>query len=251
MTQYSYPHFPTYNGYLTESIRQQFITQAIASKHLPENAHRMRHIVSLAASNNSDTPIHFWQLFSVLGQDRIVKIVRHFYELVFADEEWFTSVFARIGGVGHHVNTQSGLWIDVMGGGLAYHGGEFRLNFHHTHNAMQLMNDKGAERWIALMVKTLDDPSIDMTDDARVRPAINTFLTYFLGKYASEFKFSNTGSFGELNPPVKKKINLFNMTSDAIEALTEDELIEALSARGIDVSDYKDKSELVNIALRL
>ena len=48
------------------------------------------------------------------------------------------------------------MWLDVMGGGLKYHGAEFRLNFHHQHNAFQLMNEKGAERWIKLMVETLD-----------------------------------------------------------------------------------------------
>jgi len=38
------------------------------------------------------------------------------------------------------------MWIDVMGGGFFYQGGEYRLNFHHTHNAFELMNEKGAQR---------------------------------------------------------------------------------------------------------
>lgn len=181
MTTFTYPDFPTQNGYLTETIRQQYISKAVDAGLLPENAHRMRHIVSLSPSNDSSHPIQFWQLYSVLGQDRIVNIVRHFYQLVFDDEDWFKSVFARVGGVGHHINTQSGLWIDVMGGGMAYHGGEYRLSFHHTHNAMQLMNDKGAQRWVELMIKTLDNPSLDMTADARVRPAINTFVNALTG----------------------------------------------------------------------
>ncbi len=41
------------------------------------------------------------------------------------------------------------------------------------------------------------------------------------------------------------------MTSDAIEALTETELKEALIGRGVDVSNYQDKTELVNKALSL
>ena len=41
------------------------------------------------------------------------------------------------------------------------------------------------------------------------------------------------------------------MSSDAIESLTEHELTEALVARGVDVSHYADKGELVNKALRL
>ena len=69
------------------------------------------------------------------------------------------------------------------------------------------MNDKGAQRWVKLMVETLNDPSLDMTDDPRVRPALNTFLAHFLGKYAKEFGFDNCAAFGETNPPVKRRIN--------------------------------------------
>jgi len=75
------------------------------------------------------------QLYSVLGPERIVSIVSRFYDLVFQDEAWFTSVFKRVGSKERHVLTQSSMWIDVMGGGMQYHGGEFRLNFHHNHNA--------------------------------------------------------------------------------------------------------------------
>jgi len=251
VTKNNYPDHATANGYLTEKIRHKYIQRAIEDGLLPENAHRMAHIISLTASSDLKLPIQIWQLYSVLGQQRIINIVRNFYQRVFADEQWFTSVFERVGGLEHHVRTQSAMWIDVMGGGMTYHGGEFRLSFHHTHNAMQLMNNKGAERWVSLMVDTLNDDSIDLTSDSRVRPAINTFLSYFLGKYAEEFKFSNKADFGTLNRQVKRKLNLMNMTSDAIEALPEQALRDALMARGVDVSQYKDKQELVNHALRL
>jgi truncated hemoglobin YjbI len=211
----------------------------------------MPQIVSLTAPNDIKQPIQFWQLYSVIGQQRIVKLVTSFYERVFADEDWFRSVFERVGGLSHHLNTQSAMWIDVMGGGAAYHGGEFRLNFHHNHNAMQLMNDKGAQRWVKLMAETLNDPAIDLTADPRVRTAINTFLKYFVGKYADEFAFSNCGDFGEINPPLKRRINFLNMPSDAIEALSETELKDELMARGIDVARLQDKAQLVNTALRL
>ena len=247
----NYPHHATANGYLTEKIRSKYIQYAIKSQLLPENAHRIPHIISLTASDDLNTPIQFWQLYSVLGQQRITAIVRNFYQRVFADEQWFTSVFERVGGLEHHTRTQSSMWIDVMGGGLAYHGGEYRLSFHHTHNAMQLMNNKGALQWVNLMVDTLNDPVIDMTDDPRVRPAINTFLSYFLSKYAEEFGFSIEEHFGTINQPVIRKINFMNMTSDAIEALTERELRDALQVRGVDVSQYEEKQELVNHALRL
>jgi len=73
----------------------------------------------------------------------------------------------------------------------------------------------------------------------------------FFDKYATEFNFSNLETFGDTNPPVKRKINFMNMTSDAIEALPESDLKEALVGRGVDVSMYRDKTELVNKALSL
>ena len=42
-----------------------------------------------------------------------------------------------------------------------------------------------------------------------------------------------------------------NMTSDAIEALSEDELKEALIGRGVDVTGNQNNEELVNKALNL
>jgi truncated hemoglobin YjbI len=236
---------------MSENIQRDYILSAVAQKILPQDAHRIGQIISLTASNDITKPIQFWQLYSVLGPHRIVSIVRAFYERVFADEHWFTSVFARVGGVEHHIATQSAMWIDVMGGGPAYHGGDFRLNFHHTHNAIQLMNDKGALRWTQLMLATLDASAHHMTDDPRVRPAVNTFLTHFMGKYAAEFGFENRSVFGETNPPVKRRINFMKMTTEAIEALTEEELREALEQLGVDASHYPGKQALVNKALML
>lgn len=251
MNPCSYPSFTPGTGYMTEKIRRQYIEHAITAGLLPREAHRMPQILSLTAPNDSRQPIQFWQLYSVLGEQRIVKLVSRFYRRVFADEDWFRSVFARVGDLNHHINTQSAMWIDVMGGGAAYHGGEFRLSFHHSHNAMQLMNDRGARRWVRLMADTLNDPDIDITDDPRVRPAINSFLAFFVGKYAAEFAFTDCGDFGEINPPVLRRINFLKLSSDAIEALSDEELKTELAARGIDVSSLRDKAQLVNAALRL
>ena len=211
----------------------------------------MPHIISLEAPNDISKPIQFWQLYSVLGQKRIVEIVKNFYERVFNDEDWFRSVFARVGDVNHHINTQASMWLDVMGAAPFYHGGEFRINFHHTHNASQLMNEKGAKRWVKLMSETLDESAEHMTDDPRVRTSINTFLTHFFGKYAVEFNFENRETFGDTNQPIEQKINFMNMTSDAIEAMSETELKKALIGRGVNIADYQDKIELVNKALSL
>ena len=249
--QFFYPNYPTGNGYLTEVTRNKYIEAAIKNGVLPENAHRMPQIISLTAPNDITKPIQFWQLYSVLGKDRILNIIKNFYERVFDDEEWFRSVFARVGEANHHVNTQAGLWLDVMGAGPAYHGGEFRVNFHHTHNAIQLMNEKGAKRWVRLMVDNLDASANHMTRDPRVRPGINTFLTHFFGKYASDFNFEIRESFGITNPPFKRKINFLNMTADAVEAMSEADLKEALVGRGVDIAKYQGKSQLVAKALSL
>lgn len=251
MKDFGYPKHPTRHGYMSEKIQRDYITSAIVQKVLPSDAHRVAQIVSLSASNDVTKPVQFWQLYSALGQDRIVNIVGNFYERVFANEEWFTSVFARVGDIDHHINTQASMWINVMGGGPYYHGAEFRLNFHHTHNAIKLMNQKGAERWSQLMLDTLDDTAQHMTGDPRIRPSINTFLTHFMAKYSQDFAFENHIVFGVTNPPIKRKINFLRMTTEAIEALTELELREALEERGVDVSKYNGKEDLVNKALMM
>ncbi|MCX7560210.1 hypothetical protein OS190_11575 [Sulfitobacter sp. F26204] len=251
MARIDLPKFPTQHGYMSEKIQRDYITWAVAKGLLPTDAHRMPEILSLTASRDTGQPIQFWQLFSVLGQDSIVGIVQDFYQRVFADEAWFTSVFERVGGVGHHITTQASMWIDVMGGGPYYHGAEFRLNFHHTHNAMQLMNDKGAERWSHLMLETLDATSDLMTQDPRVRISINTFLSHFMTKYAADFAFENRSFFGETNGPFKRRINFMNMTEQAIKALSEGDLKQALADRGIDISRFEDKEALVRKALMM
>lgn len=251
MTYVDLPKFPTRHGYMSEKIQRDYITYGIAKDLFPAEAHRMPEILSLTAPGDPAQPIQFWQLFSVLGQDPIVRIVQGFYERVFADEDWFTSVFARVGGVKHHINTQACMWLDVMGGGPYYHGAEFRLNFHHHHNAMALMNARGAVRWTELMVETLEASADLIAEDARIRPSLNTFLSYFMGKYAEEFRFENRSVFGETNGPYKRRIDFRKMTSEAIETLSEQELSEALAARGVDVTQYAGKAALVNKALMM
>lgn len=251
MKRFDYPHHPTEEGYLTAQIRRKYIDHAIAKGLLPENAQRMAHVISLDASNHAATPVQFWQLYSILGPQRITFIVTAFYQRVYQDEEWFRSVFERISGMNHHIQTQASMWADVMGGGRYYHGGEYRLNFHHTHNAFDLMNDKGAERWVSLMRATLDEATSALTGDPRVRTAVNTFLTYFMAKYADEFGFSELHLFGDTNPPLKERVNLLNMTTEEIENLPQSTLIESLTARGVDVSQLPDRQALINKALRL
>ncbi len=251
MTFVDLPKFPTRHGHMSEKIQRDYIAFAIAQDLMPAEAHRIPEILSLTAPSAKSQPIQFWQLFSVLGQGPIVGIVQSFYERVFADEAWFKSVFEQVGGVNHHINTQASMWIDVMGGGPYYQGAEYRLNFHHYHNAFALMNDQGAARWSDLMLKTLDATQQLLGDDARVRTSINTFLSFFMDKYAADFAFENRSAFGETNGPYNRRINLMNMTSEAIEQLSHDDLRDALARRGVDVEKYAGKAALVNKALML
>jgi len=196
------PRYQAENGYLTQTTRKSYIKQAVGARLLPPHARRMEQITSLQASQDPQMPIQFWQLFSVLGPEPIVGIVADFYQRVFDDEPWFTSVFARVGNLNHHISTQASMWLDVMGGGPYYHGAEFRLNFHHTHNAHSLMNEEGARRWVTLMVASLEASKPLMGDDPRVRASLNTFLAHFFAKYARDFQFENCETFGPINPPV-------------------------------------------------
>ena len=190
------------NGYLTQTTRKSYIKRAVEARLLPPHARRMEQITSLQASQDPQMPIQFWQLFSVLGPEPIVGIVADFYQRVFDDEPWFTSVFARVGNLNHHISTQASMLLDVMGGGPYYHGAEFRLNFHHTHNAHSLMNEEGARRWVTLMVASLEASKPLMGDDPRVPASLNTFLAHFFAKYARDFQFENCETFGPINPPV-------------------------------------------------
>ena len=196
------PRYQAENGYLTQTTRKSYIKRAVEARLLPPHARRMEQITSLQASQDPQMPIQFWQLFSVLGPEPIVGIVADFYQRVFDDEPWFTSVFARVGNLNHHISTQASMWLDVMGGGPYYHGAEFRLNFHHTHNAHSLMNEEGARRWVTLMIASLEASKPLMGDDPRVRASLNTFLAHFFAKYAQDFQFENRETFGPINPPV-------------------------------------------------
>jgi hypothetical protein len=116
---------------------------------------------------------------------------------------------------------------------------------------MQLMNEKGADLWSKLMLETLDASLHLQAEDPRIRLSINTFLSFFMGKYAEEFQFENRSFFGETNPTYKRRINFMKMTEQAIEALSEAELAEALADRGVDLSQYEGKAAMVNKALMM
>ena len=131
--------------------------------------------------------MYFWQLYSLIGHEPIIDIVTDFYTRVYNDTEatWFRDAFTRIASKDHHIATQVMYWVDAMGGGRVYHGGNYRLRFHHEHNAGHVMTAKGATRWMYHMRGALI--AYPKFDDPRVMPCIASFLKTKMPKYAEEF----------------------------------------------------------------
>lgn len=153
---------------------------------------------SVEADRNPTAPLYFWQLYSLLGPVRIKRLIETFYESVYDDEaaSWFRDAFSRISGVEHHVHTQAAFWIDAFGGGRAYHGGDVRLNFHHQYNANDVMNARGASRWMYHMRQALQEHRSDFDRlDRRILPCVVDFLITKMRKYACDhdwnFKLSD------------------------------------------------------------
>ena len=175
-------------GYFTKKGIKMWILA-----HPKEYVKNKEFIYTLKYNKDQSKPLYFWQLYSLLGSNRIKKIISVFYNAIFDDDnaktQWFKKAFTRIGSLNHHIRTQSAFWVDAFGGGMAYHGGEYRLNFHHHHNASAVMNEDGAKLWLFHMVNTLNSKKIDLTKDPRVRPVINEFLRLIMNKYAHQFDF--------------------------------------------------------------
>lgn len=145
---------------------------------------------SLVASTHLADPLYFWQLYSLIGPKPIIALVTHFYECVFADKKnpWFRDAFIRVAPLEHHINTQAAYWIDAFGGGKYYHGGNYRVTFHHRHNARSVMNAKGATRWMYHMTKILIAAKEKRVfqEDPRVIPCIVDFLEAKMRTYAMD-----------------------------------------------------------------
>lgn len=139
-------------------------------------------------------PLYFWQLFSILGKDPILEIVKAFYARVLVDEQdWFRLAFTQVTDeIDHHIKTQSAYWIDSFGGGKEYWGGSSRLNYHHYSNhAFAIMNAKGATRWLWHMKMAMStyDFATKHKGDPRILPCIVEFLKTKVRTYSAEHEF--------------------------------------------------------------
>jgi truncated hemoglobin YjbI len=176
-------------GYTTIANHREFvlcnpgIETATTSDDLDSNDYEL-----MGNSRNRDEPLYFWQLYSLLGDEPIVEIVTNFYSRVLADADapWFRRAFTDLDlPIEHHVATQVAYWVDAMGGGRRYHGGNHRLHFHHSHNnAREAMTAAGAARWMHHMRGALEEIKFD---DPRIKPCILDFLRTKMISYADQF----------------------------------------------------------------
>ena len=181
---FNYPNYVPNYGNLTEKIMKEFILNYY-HKEVLDN----KEITSLIATNDITKPLYFWQLYSILGEDNIEKLIILFYTNIFEDKKnkWFSDEFIEIGSIDYHVKGQKKFWLDIMGGGECYTGGEKKLNYYHK-LVKNIMTTKGANIWMYHMDNALN--KMDFSNDKRIRKCIDVFLNHFMIKYAVEFDFN-------------------------------------------------------------
>jgi hypothetical protein len=115
--------FASSHGYTTEVGRSDWIkaqTKAGSSKKKGKGESKggddedLPVPQDLNASMDQSDPIYYWQLYSIIGQRPIERLVRTFYQKVYDDEDDpdFKNAFARLSGIEHHIQTQTSFWVD-------------------------------------------------------------------------------------------------------------------------------------------
>ena len=181
---FNYPNYVPNYGNLTEKIMKEFILNYYHKEALDN-----KEITSLIAANDITKPLYFWQLYSILGEVYIEDLIRLFYTKLFKDNKnkWFSDEFIEIGSIEYHVKGQKKFWLDIMGGGEYYTGGEKKLHNYHK-LVKNIMTVDGANLWMKHMNDALDE--MIYNEDVRVRKCMDVFLKYFMTKYAIEFDFN-------------------------------------------------------------
>ena len=182
--------FDTSCGYSTLQSRREYIK----IHHLEQLEEQNQISHSLVADTDLSQPLYFWQLHSLLGRKPVISIVTNFYNRVYEDKDedytWFKEAFTDLASKEHHIAAQAAFWIDSFGGGRIYHGGTYRLNFHHEANAEDVMHAKGAERWMYHMRRALKDYESELNAvDERVFPCIVDFLKTKMMSYAKNHRW--------------------------------------------------------------
>lgn len=176
-------------GFLTKNIRSEYLLEELKlNKIVIED---IPQALSLYASEDKNKRVYFWQLYNILGDEPIVYLITKFYTNIFNDDaEWFKNEFIELGSIEYHVKGQSNFWLDIMGGGQRYIGGEKMLNKRHK-LVKNIMTREGAEKWMNNMEKTLKEITLTKDfQDKRIIVCIYDFVEYFMNKYAREFDFN-------------------------------------------------------------
>ena len=192
---FNYPNFKTEFGYLTKKYRNEFIQEKINYGELPQNSFNNKKITSLIAPNDKNDELYFWQLYSIIGEPGINKIITIFYYKIFNDKnlnnKWFKDEFIETGTIEHHINGQKKFWIDVMGGGKTYFGKETKLNLRH-----QIVNNimivEGADLWFGNIMNTFNGVEEEFNYDKRIIKTCKEFIIFFMKKYSLKFNFNIT-----------------------------------------------------------
>ena len=187
----NYPNFYPELGNLTDKFRHEYIIENIDNNTFKENPFDNKKILSLVASNNINDPIYFWQLYSIIGSDSVHILIKKFYENIFSDnkEKWFRDEFIDLGSIEYHVKGQKNFWIDIMGGGKVYNGNYKKTHIKHK-LVKNIMNKKGADRWLFHMKNALTEVKLHFVHDPRIIPCIDNFIKFFMAKYSVEFDFN-------------------------------------------------------------
>ena len=187
--------FASRKGYSTLETQQEYLK----SVKNPDEVN-----LGLNANLDQTTPLYFWQLFSIWGQQPIVDICEAFYKSIYAVSEEngdeagdveLKETFKRLDTMRHHINVQAAYWIDSMGGGKYYQGGLYRLSFHHKNRAgPKAMTSDGAGRWMRHMQRAIQQNQKHFKQDHRILPCLVTFLETKMKAYADfhGFEFDAT-----------------------------------------------------------
>ena len=182
--------FTPIEGFLTQIIKNEYIKYLIEKKELIDTCVD-KNVLSLHASDNTSSTLYFWQLYSILGEKPILELITNFYTRVFNDNEkpWFRDFFKELGTLEYHIKGQTNFWLDTMGAGKYYKGAEKRLKFKHE-LAREIMTTKAANRWLHHMVLALKDTYDRLSQDPRIIPCLEKFLSFFMNRYSLEFDFN-------------------------------------------------------------
>lgn len=179
------------HGNITKKVINAYIKYLIKKGILYDFDIYNNKIRSLYFSKNKEERLYFWQLYSILGEDVITKLITDFYRKILSDSEhlWFSDVFRKSGPLMYHVIGQKRFWMECMGGGDYYnkHGKKTLYNKHYK--VKDIMTMKGAVMWMRFMNETLDESEELQKIDERVIPCIKDFLDFFMKKYSRQFFF--------------------------------------------------------------